>query len=193
MTGLIAEKEKKSSSYKDDKLESLSDEKVAKIKKFSKDFITKLLRKLGDKGLLNSGNGRGRSNGSHRPSSSSMTPTNATASSSTHTPNSAEGVGDASVGGEMSMSVEEAMDMDPDSDHDDELDAEGELDDEHPDQETFTTAGDFATDKLLYPMQPLPVEHDDDGMNFAGGGGMYLDPSESSWQETVDPRRRPTD
>jgi histone-lysine N-methyltransferase SETD2 len=36
LTQLIADKEKKSGSYKENKLEALSDEKVAKIKKFSK-------------------------------------------------------------------------------------------------------------------------------------------------------------
>lgn len=46
MTQTIADKEKKSSSYKENRLETLSDEKVAKIKKFAKEYITKLLRKL---------------------------------------------------------------------------------------------------------------------------------------------------
>ncbi|KAJ7770712.1 hypothetical protein B0H16DRAFT_1253115, partial [Mycena metata] len=38
LTQLIADKEKKSASYKENKLEALSDEKVTKIKKFSKVF-----------------------------------------------------------------------------------------------------------------------------------------------------------
>ena len=46
LTHIIAEKEKKSSSYKNAKLDSLSEEKVTKIKKFAKDYIAKILRKL---------------------------------------------------------------------------------------------------------------------------------------------------
>lgn len=45
LTHIIAEKEKKSSSYKDGKLDALSDEKTAKIKKFAKEYIIKVLRK----------------------------------------------------------------------------------------------------------------------------------------------------
>ncbi|KAH9943768.1 hypothetical protein B0H21DRAFT_865088 [Amylocystis lapponica] len=46
LTHTITEKEKKSSSYKEGKLDSLSDEKVVKIKKFAKEYIAKVLRKL---------------------------------------------------------------------------------------------------------------------------------------------------
>ncbi|CAL1698157.1 unnamed protein product [Somion occarium] len=46
LTQLIAEKEKKSSSYKESKLDGLSDEKTAKIKKFAKEYIVKVLRKM---------------------------------------------------------------------------------------------------------------------------------------------------
>lgn len=46
LTHVIAEKEKKSSSYKEGKLDSLSDEKAAKIKKFVKEYIAKVLRKV---------------------------------------------------------------------------------------------------------------------------------------------------
>ncbi|KAH7907254.1 hypothetical protein BJ138DRAFT_522413 [Hygrophoropsis aurantiaca] len=46
LTHVIAEKEKKSTSYKEGKLDALSDEKAAKIKKFSKEYIAKVLRKL---------------------------------------------------------------------------------------------------------------------------------------------------
>ncbi|KAG0706271.1 hypothetical protein DFH29DRAFT_191520 [Suillus ampliporus] len=46
LTHVIAEKEKKSSSYKDGKLDALSDEKTAKIKKFAKEYIAKVLRRL---------------------------------------------------------------------------------------------------------------------------------------------------
>lgn len=43
---MISEKEKKSQSYQSGKLDSLSDEKVVKIKKFAKDYIAKVLRKM---------------------------------------------------------------------------------------------------------------------------------------------------
>jgi [histone H3]-lysine36 N-trimethyltransferase len=102
LTQIIADKEKKSSSYKEWKLDRLSDEKVAKIKKFAKEYIAKVLRKLEKPG--------------HRPRPSSSTATQATSSTSLDTPNSAEGVD--GVTADMSMSVEEAMDMDPDSDSD---------------------------------------------------------------------------
>ncbi|OSD00004.1 hypothetical protein PYCCODRAFT_1437753 [Trametes coccinea BRFM310] len=46
LTQTIADKEKKSSSYKEGRLDSLSEEKTAKIKKFSKEYIAKVLRKL---------------------------------------------------------------------------------------------------------------------------------------------------
>ncbi|KAF6750904.1 histone-lysine N-methyltransferase [Ephemerocybe angulata] len=136
LTQVIADKEKKASTYKDDRLEALSEEKQAKIKKFSKDYIAKVLKKLADKGYLASSHGTGNGPGlKHRPSVS-LTPTNATASSSTHTPQSLDG-GDASMMGDLTMSVEEAMDMDPESgsedDHDDEADAEGEIDDDFED------------------------------------------------------------
>ena len=105
---MIAEKEKKSSSYREGKLDALSEEKIMKIKKFSKDYINKILRKMEKSGKR------------LKPPISTMLPTPST---STHTPNS-DG-GDTSV---VSMSVEEAMDMDPDSGSDPEDDemADGE-------------------------------------------------------------------
>jgi len=49
LTEVVAEKEKKSSSYKEGKLDAFSDEKIAKIKKFAKDYITKVIRKIKEK------------------------------------------------------------------------------------------------------------------------------------------------
>ncbi|KAF7420904.1 histone methyltransferase set2 [Pleurotus ostreatus] len=46
LTQIIVEKEKKTSSYKEGRLDSLSEEKVAKMKKFSKEYIVKVLHKL---------------------------------------------------------------------------------------------------------------------------------------------------
>jgi histone-lysine N-methyltransferase SETD2 len=93
LTCLIAEKEKKSSSYKEGKLDALSEEKIIKIKKFAKEYIAKVLRKLEKSG--------------YRPKDASFPPTT-TASAASETPNS----NDHTV-----MSVEEAMDMDETSDH----------------------------------------------------------------------------
>ncbi|KAF8804407.1 hypothetical protein BYT27DRAFT_7107098 [Phlegmacium glaucopus] len=107
LTQVIADKEKKSSSYREGKLDTLSEEKVIKIKKFSKDYINKILRRMEKSGKR-----------SKPPSVSTMLPTPST---SMHTPNSNDGGGDTSV---VSMSVEEAMDMDPDSGSDAEDDDE---------------------------------------------------------------------
>lgn len=108
---MIVEKEKKSSSYREGKLDALSEEKIMKIKKFSKEYISKILRKMEKSGK--------------RPKPPSISTTLPTPSTSTHTPDSNDG-GDTST---VAMSVEEAMDMDPDSgsddDDDDEMD-EGE-------------------------------------------------------------------
>jgi histone-lysine N-methyltransferase SETD2 len=111
LTQVIAEKEKKSSSYREGKLEVLSDEKIIKIKKFSKDYISKILRKMEKSGKR------------PKPPFSTTLPTPST---STHTPDSNDGE-DTSM---VSMSVEEAMDMDCDSSSDAE-------DDEMPDGEKF--------------------------------------------------------
>ena len=112
LTQIIADKEKKSSSYKEWKLDQLSDEKVTKIKKFAKEYIAKVLRRLEKSG--------------HRPRSSSSSIIQATSSPSLDTSNSAEGD---SVTADVSMLVEETMDMDPDTDgeeEEDEGDGDGE-------------------------------------------------------------------
>lgn len=111
LTQIIADKEKKSSSYKEWKLDQLSDEKVAKIKTFAKEYIAKVLRKLEKSG--------------HRPRPSSSTATRATPSTSLGTPNSTEGAD--GVTANVSMSVEEAMDMDPDSDDEEEGNGDGKV------------------------------------------------------------------
>lgn len=192
LTQLIVDKEKKSSSYKDDRFEALSDDKVAKIKKFSKDFIAKVIRKLTERGKLpvsSASSTNGHRNGhaangvKHRPSMST-TPTNATASSSTHTPQSVDG-GDLSMNGcgEMAMSVEEAMGMDPDSDYDSDADAEGELEDAEGEVDE-KVADDIPAPQLLSSdfgsMRPPPMKRPaeqsphgasfgDEGMDFASG------------------------
>ncbi|KAF9526023.1 hypothetical protein CPB83DRAFT_771030 [Crepidotus variabilis] len=98
LTQVIAEKEKKSSSFRENRLEALSDEKVSKIKKFSKDYIAKVLHKM-DKS-------------NKRPRHSASSTKDATPSSSTamDTPDSNDGV-DAIGDSSMRMSLEEAMGM----------------------------------------------------------------------------------
>jgi [histone H3]-lysine36 N-trimethyltransferase len=118
LTHLIAEKEKKSTSYKEGKLDSLSEEKITKIKKFAKEYIAKILRKLEKAG--------------HRPkpsiasgSSSSMP----TTSPVMETPNSAGGVDTATA----CISVEDIMD-------DADQDIDNVEDDEMGDGDQSTTA-----------------------------------------------------
>lgn len=88
LTHIIAEKEKKSSSYKDGKLDALSDEKTAKIKKFAKEYIIKVLRK-------------------HEKSKRKASSSTAPATSFAIEENDQEEGGDVP----MVMSVDEAMDL----------------------------------------------------------------------------------
>ncbi|KAF7326676.1 Histone methyltransferase [Mycena venus] len=111
LTQLIAEKEKKSGSYKENKLEALSDEKVAKIKKFSKEYIAKVVRKMEKSGHK------------HRPPSSSTTQ-ETPSRSAVDTPNSIDGVDTVMT----EMTVEEAMDMDPASESEGEEEGGGDGD-----------------------------------------------------------------
>jgi len=66
LTQILADKEKKSSMYQSGKLDTLPEDKVQKIKKFCKEYIAKLLRKL-EKKKSHGGHHRG----DNRPSSSS--------------------------------------------------------------------------------------------------------------------------
>ncbi|KAG5644281.1 hypothetical protein DXG03_008766 [Asterophora parasitica] len=79
LTQIIADKEKKSSSYKEGRLDKLSDEKVVKIKKFAKEYIAKILRKLE------------KSAGKRERPISSSTSIQGTSSTFQDTPNSAAG------------------------------------------------------------------------------------------------------
>lgn len=108
LTQLIADKEKKSSSYREGRLDTLSEEKVTKIKKFAKEYIAKVIRKMDKSGI--------------RPKPSAPD----TPSTSMHTPNSHDG-GDALMH-DISMSVEEAMGMEVDSDSDHDADADADND-----------------------------------------------------------------
>jgi len=96
LTKIIADKEKKSSSYKEGKLDSLSEEKIVKIKKFAKDYIAKVLHKI--------------EKAKKRKPSSSAPEIHATSSTSADTPDSPDDP-EGADGNTVEMTVEEAMDL----------------------------------------------------------------------------------
>ncbi|KDR78396.1 hypothetical protein GALMADRAFT_65042 [Galerina marginata CBS 339.88] len=110
---IIADKEKKSSSYRDNRLDTLSEEKVVKIKKFAKEYIAKVIRKMEKSGKM--------------LHSSSTSTAQDTPSTSMQTPNSNDG-GDTSTQ-PLSM-FEEAMGMDLDSGSDEDEDVDMDEGDE---------------------------------------------------------------
>lgn len=101
LTHVIVEKEKKSTSYKEGKLDVLSDEKTTKIKKFAKEYIAKVLRKL--------------EKSKRKPSSSGDAQRDRGDTSPTMNVDPADGHED-SRDVEMTMSVEQAMDLGSDDD-----------------------------------------------------------------------------
>lgn len=101
LTHIIAEKEKKSASYKEGNLDALTDEKTAKIKKFAKEYIAKVLRKL-EKSKHKSS-----SSSNAQPDQSGTSPTMNLDPADAH-----EDSGDV----EVTMSVEQAMDLGSDDD-----------------------------------------------------------------------------
>jgi len=94
LTNIIAEKEKKSSSYKEGRLDSLSDEKKTKVKKFAKEYIVKIMHKLEKR---------------HKPSSSSSRREREPSVSPKHSPNE----------GEPDSPTHDAMDIDEDHENSD--------------------------------------------------------------------------
>ena len=106
LTHIIAEKEKKSSSYREGRLDALSEEKTLKIKKFAKEYIAKILRKL-DKKRRESGGGSG-------PAPAAST------STSTSTPTETEA--------SLAATVADVMDLDGPDDGDDDGDVDGDRD-----------------------------------------------------------------
>ncbi|TDL26882.1 hypothetical protein BD410DRAFT_782971 [Rickenella mellea] len=94
LTQVISEKEKKSQSYQSGKLDALSEEKVTKIKKFAKEYIAKVLRKLDKSGRV-------------RPPASAGSTSNLSA-----TPTSVIANGEDSV----EMSLENTLDLEDDDD-----------------------------------------------------------------------------
>jgi len=137
LTYLIVEKEKKSSSYKENKLEALSDEKVSKIKRFSREYITKLVRKLekagGSRKVGSKPSASRRGQGHHATHTHTHTP-----STSAATPSSAHEDAQLDVV-EMEMSVEEVVDVGDDSMDDDDDGGGGGGDDGHPHQKNDIT------------------------------------------------------
>ena len=122
LTHIIAEKEKKSSSYKEGRLDTLSDEKVVKIKKFAKEYIAKIIRKLEKAGQR------------HKPSS-----THHDSSAGSAPPSASGNQDEADESMDPPMSVEEAMDFDDnDGDNDDRADEDGSPDGQ-PSPEELTT------------------------------------------------------
>ncbi|KAF8264188.1 hypothetical protein EI94DRAFT_1871740 [Lactarius quietus] len=106
LTHIIAEKEKKSSSYRENKLDSLTDEKKAKIKKFAREYIHKVLHRLE----------RGSSKRRPPDSASTTTPTTPQRAADNNMPPPVDDDDDDEM---MDMSVDEAMDLSPDEDDED--------------------------------------------------------------------------
>lgn len=166
---MIADKEKKSASYKEGRLDALSDEKIAKIKKFSKEYIAKVLRKIDKSGK--------------KPRPPSSVTTQATSSTMVNTPDSAEG-GDVTM---VDMSVEEAMDMSGSEDGEGEDDdewrqndmADSQMNGHRRDSDTSTSKNaDLPSEE---PQETL-VDMDD---------AMDIEFSPVPTKQPSDPRRRP--
>lgn len=130
LTHIIAEKEKKSSSYKDNKLDSLSDEKKAKIKKFAREYIQKILHRLERGKRRPPDSGSGASVQSHHRDGNTTTPPLAPLQPLSTPSQQGEEGGDADMDMEMAMSVEEAMDLSADEDDPNGVDMDADEDDE---------------------------------------------------------------
>ena len=158
LTHIIAEKEKKSSSYKDNKLDVLSDEKTSKIKKFAREYIHKVLHKLekGKRRPPDSDSGMSaQSRGHHPHSSKSTTPRPLLSTPSLQ----GEDGGDVDMDmEEMEMSVEEAMDLSADEDDADAVDVDADEDDEptpvEPAESDTSTAVASAPASAAAPADP---------------------------------------
>ncbi|KAI9432731.1 hypothetical protein H4582DRAFT_1820762 [Lactarius indigo] len=137
LTHIIAEKEKKSSSYRENKLEALSEEKKTKIKKFAREYVHKVLHRLE----------RGKR---PRPSDSATTPT---------TPHRADMPpplhdDDGDEMDEMEMSVEEAMDLSPDEEDEPGDDGDRDEDDEPTPVDVEPAESDTSTAVAAPPADP---------------------------------------
>ncbi|KAG6816190.1 hypothetical protein H0H87_007859 [Tephrocybe sp. NHM501043] len=169
LTQIITDKEKKSSSYKDGRLDKLSDEKVVKIKKFAKEYIAKVLRKLEKSGKLL------RDSSSNGPTASTSTLQDAP------NPHDDDEVGYV-VMGDANM---EDMNIDSDSDRDADADEGG---DEDPEQEVNVDEDEDRMKGVSYrsPLEEsLPAEPGFQ-MDLDEGAGHH-----AAIQPPSDPRRRP--
>lgn len=119
LTQIITDKEKKSQSYVDGKFDALSDEKITKIKKFAKEYIVKLLRRLEKSGKGRShphphSHSNGRGSGVDKRSRHFRDPRNG---ASTSTPRSDTASGSNTVVG-VHDADEKRVDFDDDDDDD---------------------------------------------------------------------------
>ncbi|KAG5637082.1 hypothetical protein H0H81_005815 [Sphagnurus paluster] len=170
LTQIIAEKEKKSSGYKEGRLDKLSDEKVVKIKKFAKEYIAKVLRKLA------------KSSGKRLHGSSSSTAVQGTSSTAQDTPNSNSADGDVPMG-DMSMEDINAV-----CGSDDEGDVDG-LDDDDDDEEEAGAGRDEPSASRSPQDDSLPLNQGDQ-MDV----DMDVHPIQAvnvQVRPSSDPRRRP--
>jgi len=179
LTQVIADKEKKSSSYREGRLDSLSDEKTVKIKKFSKEYIAKVLHKLEKSGKrrLRHGEHNGNGNISNTPSTSTTVQ-----SPISHDDGDVNMYDTGDTG--MHMSVEEAMGMEPDED------GEGDYDDDEDGQEEELRVVDLSSAAMTFESAKSPMRIDastNDGMD-TGDDFLIVTPIK---QRDSDPRLRP--
>ena len=171
LTQIISDKEKKSHSYQSGKLDALSEEKANKIKKFSKEYIAKLLRRMEKSGSKSTHTTDPRSRKSHydrdkHPSRSNSQPDGPSGSGTHEAP-----------------SPEAADQEEPEIDVNDTLDLGLDLEDYHDDLDDFDDSGDPspATDVNAGPEPAITVvirDHDtDNGMRHRE---KYLSPSTST-------------
>ncbi|KAG5339887.1 hypothetical protein C0989_003105 [Termitomyces sp. Mn162] len=161
LTQIITNKEKKSSSYKEGRLEKLSDEKVVKIKKFAKEYIAKILRKIEKSGK--------------RLRESSLTTPPASSSAVQHTPQSHE---------------DEDVVMDDPSMEDMNIVSDSDEDEDNEDSQEYLTIRDKDEDgpKEMTRTRPedLPTAGHWGEMDFEESMGQS-----TSVRLSSDPRRRP--
>ncbi|KAJ3976629.1 hypothetical protein EV361DRAFT_789902 [Lentinula raphanica] len=152
----VAAREKKSSAYQQNKLDAFSDEKTAKIKKYAKEYIDKLLQRM-------------KKEARHRkPSSSasaSVSAASATPSGQDVSPSSAAGTPNSTMlqVDLAAVALDDSMDMDTDSESDSESN-EGDQDEEDHDADMDNVHSGHH-----------PGEHDEVAPDFAAAGSTALD------------------
>lgn len=169
---MIADKEKKSSTYNELKLDALPDAKIHKIKKHAHEYMEKLMRKI----EKSSHRKRTHSSSTIRESSSS---TILTASSSTmvETPDADDESGDGKF---AEMTVEEAMDMDMDVDDGEDVDM-GE-DSQSEDEDDIPASPYKVNGSNSLNPEAMEIQEDPDG----DAGSL----TNLAMAKSTDPRRR---